>query len=158
MTKLSKVRIEHHYLEDNRPLDNTTFKVSMRAFRDELEPVKEEANAELRCSVKEPTEIESKLTKKTVSPSPQLSGDKRKPTEISLLTANLSLQGIQLNSAKNISSSVQSKTITDVKELKIKSKELVRITNAYSQYKLKPQDHSNKSVGSVLNSLSLLPR
>ena len=121
----------------------------MRAFRDELEPVKEEANAELRCSVKEYREDESLPPKKQFSFSPPLLVEKRRQADLLGFNLKMESQNMPERTSKLAVQFLPNKTITDIKELKIKSKELMRIASNYSQNKPRVLEIWSKGVGSA---------
>lgn len=144
MTDARKRR--QHYLEDHHPLEFASAQNIPRTFKEELEPVKEEANAELRCSFKEPEQPgEGKRTNFAANLPPFLS-EKRKQAELSSIHPLLDRTMTTGSAPKTSSQYSLNKTLTEVKELKIKSKELIRIANNYSHSKPKQADSPPKQV------------
>lgn len=138
-----------HYLEDHHLLDFSISRAFMRAFKEELEPVKEDTNAEMRSSIKEhPMERQNPQINLLALNSKPLSELKR-PIDFKSGTIFLDRNESNISPSKSSSYHPLNKTLTDAKELKIKSKELMRITNTYCINRPKLQEVMTKQVGSI---------
>lgn len=136
-------RRRQDYLEDHHLLDFSGSKALFKAFQDELEPVREDATAELRCSIKESQPQKDQKPDLIDSNAPSFLTDKRNQRDTLISRLFQERNSIIQPSGKTSSKNPLNKTVKDVKELKIKSKDLKKIANNYSV--LRPKLHSQGS-------------